>query len=275
MAFDFSVGALKQKLGRRFRPHPPLAVCVCGMHRSGTSMVAQTLSRCGVYMGPLEVLTVSAPDNQDGFWEDSEFVAVNDEILRLFSGSWDRPPQLEKGWENAAELLELRRRARRVIRRHNAHRAWGWKDPRSSITIPFWSSLMPGLKVVICLRHPWEVAQSLRRRNDMPIPTGLALWKEYQERALSGSNPTNRVITHYESHFVDPQAELRRLLAFLGLPSSPAVLAEATTTFKDRLRTNRYGAGSETPAIPPPIAELYRAMRAEASAATPDPADLV
>lgn len=125
MKFVFGWKKLKNWINRRVPAQPPQAACVCGMHRSGTSMVAQLLSRCGVYMGPENVLTVSAADNQDGFWEDDAFVRVNEEILQHFFGGWDLPPRLEDGWENAAEISGIRRRARQLIDQRRAQRFWG------------------------------------------------------------------------------------------------------------------------------------------------------
>jgi hypothetical protein len=247
--------------------------CVCGMHRSGTSMAAQLLSRCGVYMGPKDVLTVSAADNQDGFWEDDAFVGVNEELLRHFFGGWDLPPRLQPGWESADEISALRERARDLIEQRRIHRFWGWKDPRTSITLPFWRSLIPELKVVICLRHPWEVAQSLHRRNYMSIPFGLTLWEAYQKLVLAGASPANRLITHYNSHFHDPRGELERILAFLGRRISPAALQQAVATCKDRLRNNRYEAGLAKIALPQSIAEIYSEMCAQAGPVYADAMD--
>lgn len=56
-------------------------ICIAGMHRSGTSAVAQLLHRCGIRLGDESVLMAVAPDNPDSFWEDTRFVAVNDAIL--------------------------------------------------------------------------------------------------------------------------------------------------------------------------------------------------
>ncbi len=232
-------------------------VCVCGMHRSGTSMVSQLLSRCGVYMGPEQVLTVSAPDNRDGFWEDDAFVKLNDEILHHFSGGWDAPPLLQHGWEHAAGLSPIRRRAKNLIHERRRLRIWGWKDPRSSLTLPFWKSIIPALKVVVCLRHPWEVAQSLNRRNKMPISTGLALWRAYQSSLLAATTPADRIITHYDSHFADPGTEIARITDFLSLPHSPALLNELSATCKEHLRINRFENGSPDAFLPQPIADLY------------------
>jgi len=223
-------------------------------------MVSQLLSRSGIYMGPESVLTVSALDNQDGFWEDGAFVKLNDEILLHFSGGWDSPPPMEQGWERVPTLSAIRRRAKNLVRERSRRRVWGWKDPRSSITLPFWKSLIPGLKVVVCLRHPWEVAQSLNRRNNMSIPAGLTLWRAYQYRLLAATAPSDRIITHYDSHFSDPGAEIARIMDFLSLPNSPAFLSEVSSTCKVHLRNNRYENGSPEAFLSQPIADLYFEM---------------
>src|SRR5205809_285670 len=67
-------------------------ICVTGMHRSGTSMVARLLSLCGVYLGSPENLSRSAPDNRDGFWENPDFVELNDNLLAMVHAGWDLPP---------------------------------------------------------------------------------------------------------------------------------------------------------------------------------------
>jgi hypothetical protein len=136
-----------------------MVVCICGMHRSGTSMVSNTLSRCGIYLGPEDVLKRAGADNELGFWENDAFVAINDDLLRQVFGGWDAPPVWFNGWENEPHLESLRERARQLIDQHRDRPIWGWKDPRSSLTLPFWKRLIPDLKVVICLRNPLEVAQ--------------------------------------------------------------------------------------------------------------------
>jgi hypothetical protein len=239
-------------------------LCVCGMHRSGTSMVSQLISRCGVYMGPEKVLTVSASDKQDGFWEDDALVKINDELLRHFSGAWDSPPMLQYGWEKSSALRALRRRGKNLIHERRSFPIWGWKDPRTSITLPFWKNLIPALKVVVCLRHPWEVARSLNRRNDMPMPAGLALWRAYQCSLLAATTPDDRIITHYDSHFADPAAEIARLADFLALPEAHTLANKLSTTCKDHLRNNRIENDPPESCLPQPIADLYSQMRAQA-----------
>ena len=58
-----------------------MAVCIAGMHRSGTSMVARLVNLLGVDLGPEGEQPRPAPDNVAGFWEDPRFVALSDEAL--------------------------------------------------------------------------------------------------------------------------------------------------------------------------------------------------
>ena len=59
-------------------------VCIAGMHRSGTSMVAKLLSLCGVYLGGEEELMPPDNYNADGYWENLGFVEINNSLLSHF-----------------------------------------------------------------------------------------------------------------------------------------------------------------------------------------------
>ena len=66
-----------------------LPICIAGMHRSGTSMVARLLNLCGLYLGPESELSPPAPDNPEGYWENKHFVGINDRILAHLDAGWD------------------------------------------------------------------------------------------------------------------------------------------------------------------------------------------
>lgn len=69
-----------------------MPICITGMHRSGTSMIARMLNICGVYLGKPDELMPPAADNPDGFWEHLGFRQLNDDILALNGAAWDFPP---------------------------------------------------------------------------------------------------------------------------------------------------------------------------------------
>jgi len=201
-----------------------MPICIAGMHRAGTSMVARVLEGCGTDLGGPAHFAPPAPDNRDGYWEDLRFLALNERILDRFGGAWDHPPVLPRGFEASAELEAERREAEALV--GTRAEPWGWKDPRNSLTIPFWRRLAPGMKVLVCLRNPLEVADSLRARGYTSERFGLALWEAYHQALERTVDSSFGLVTHYESFLADPRAELERVLGFVGL-HPPATVREA------------------------------------------------
>lgn len=219
-----------------------MAIAIAGMHRSGTSMVAQFLHRCGVFLGPDTILMPAADQNPDGFWEHMQVVEINDELLSLAGGGWDYPPAGPVDWSQA-RFDPLRTRAERVFADFRDHPQWGWKDPRTSLTLPFWRTVVDDLRVVAVVRNPLEVAVSLRQRNGASLAFGLALWQATYRQLLADTTPDERILTHYDAFFGRPAAEFERLLRWLGLPDDQPVIAELSrATRTTRLRHHRFTA---------------------------------
>jgi len=196
-------------------------VCVLGMHRSGTSLVTRILNLLGVDLGPDERLLEPGPDNPLGFWEHEEIVELNDKILGLLGGSWHEPPAFEPGWERSPALSGLRGVALEMIRREfGRSELWGWKDPRACLTLPFWQLLIPGMRYVICLRNPVDVARSLARRDDFPAEKSGRLWAEHVEASLRHTAGEERLILFYEDVMADWPRALARLGGFIGDPDA-------------------------------------------------------
>lgn len=242
-----------------------MPVCIAGMHRSGTSMVARLLNHCGLQIGAESDLLGPAPDNPGGYWENARLKELNEDILARLRGGWDLPPVFEDGWEHQAGLASLRERAGRLTQKLSRNERWGWKDPRNSLTLPFWRTFFPGLKVVICLRNPLEVSYSLQKRGYSSHAFGFNLWLIYNERVLAESAPENRIITHYEAYCLNPREELRRLLDWLGWSVQDAVVDKACGTLSDSLRHHRVSLQELFMAdVPKEVVELYAAMCADA-----------
>src|SRR4030095_16206787 len=180
----------------RLRQQVPL--CIAGMHRSGTSMVARLLQACGLFLGPEKELGFDT-NNGEPHFENVRFVALNDEILSRLGGSWNNPPEFRAGWEVTPEVEALKAQAAQTINRFSSQRLWGWKDPRNSLTLPFWRRIVPELRLVICLRNPLEVAHSLRKRGDLIGIPWFQLWLTYYRELLASIPPQQQVVTHSES----------------------------------------------------------------------------
>src|SRR5690348_16242425 len=175
-----------------------MAVCITGMHRSGTSLVARVLRECGLHLGPAEALLPAQRDNRDGFWEHAGLTALSDDLLASFGGSWDDPPALPDGWESSADVEPLAERARALLAPLEEHPPWGWKDPRTALTLPFWRRVVgEELQLVLCLRHPSEVVGSLVARGGMEPERAEALTLAYLEAIHS--DRAARVVVEYEA----------------------------------------------------------------------------
>jgi hypothetical protein len=187
------------------------------MHRSGTSLATRIVNLLGVDLGPEDHLLRPTPDNPKGFWEHRRIVKLNDEVLERLGGSFARPPAFWPGWETAPQLEHLRNRAQGIIQEEFAGKAsWGWKDPRTCLTLPFWQRLLPPMRYVICLRNPLDVMRSMWHRDGLTAERGIYLWVTYTRLALQHTRGQPRILVAYERLVDDWRGELRRLARFLG-----------------------------------------------------------
>lgn len=235
-------------------------IAVLGMHRSHTSMVANLLSKCGVYVGPPQAMWEANADNQEGYWEDLRFHSINEEILERFNGSWDLPPAFPENWWKDPSLTDLRERALELARSNDGHSPWAWKDPRTCLTLPFWKDCLGEIRCVVCLRHPVEVARSLANRSQdvLPYEEGLQLWLSYQEAMLRALADLPHIVTHGESYFEDGARELERLCHFLGIEAD---FKEASAVVNTGLRRSRsIDRDIEESLLPERVQEVYRSL---------------
>lgn len=236
-------------------------VCIAGMHRSGTSMVARLLNLCGFYLGEEKDLLPASDENPEGFWENLAFLEINEEILAHLQAGWDFPVPMQAGWESRPDLQPLRLQAVQLIQQFTPHDRWAWKDPRNSITLPFWLPLIPDLKVVTCLRNPLEVARSLRNRNYFSAPASYHLWLAYNDRLFRSLDPARQIITHVDAYRKDARAELQRVLGLLGVGVPASTMEAATKAVTPPLLHQRAGLEELVAAHPPEgVVELYEQM---------------
>ncbi|PYJ89846.1 MAG: hypothetical protein DME71_08335 [Verrucomicrobia bacterium] len=196
-------------------------------------MLTRLLHACGLYLGTENDLMPPQSDNPDGFWEHLGFVALNDDVLHELGGAWDLPPMVGESF-TSSRLDPLRLKARLLIERFDSASVWGWKDPRNSLTLPFWQQLFPKLKTLIMVRNPLEVAHSMRKRNGSSYSFGLRLWEIYNRRLIEAVNGDERLVTHYDLFFQDPEFELRRIADFIGLSDAQVRSAAALVTTRRR-----------------------------------------
>jgi len=101
-------------------------------------------------------------DNSDGYWENLRFVQLNERLLAANGGTWYAPPATLR------PTPKITAEAKSILVQFEGKEPWGWKDPRNALTLPFWKTLLPSMKVLVCVRHPAETASSLAASKLIP-----------------------------------------------------------------------------------------------------------
>lgn len=154
-------------------------ILIVGMHRSGTSCLAGSLQQRGLHLGDVQERN---PHNLKGNRESRRIMHLNDAVLTHAGGSWKQLPAAVT-WtrEHAAE----RDAVISTLSAESATGCWGFKDPRTLATLPFWyDGIASSVTAVGSFRHPAQVARSLHARGKMPYEEGCELWRSYNERLL-------------------------------------------------------------------------------------------
>jgi hypothetical protein len=237
-------GSKRKRLALRGSP-----VIICGMHASGTTLLANILKQLGLFIGE---------DLEQNF-ESKCFIKLNMWLMDLGHTHWDYPRALLKLDQHTVISQELQNRLEERIEAYcgsqrqfssssGAPIPWGWKDPRNTITLPLWLQLYPDAKVIFLARNGADVALSLAGReleiserfgkliqgNDRPFHSvrcrsfeeSFALWEEYSEifetqsvAALSESTQLLRI--QFEELLQNPAQAIARLARFVEIPAVP------------------------------------------------------
>ena len=197
-----------------------IALLVIGMHRSGTSAVAGSLAQLGMSLG--RRLLAPGEDNPKGYFEHEEAVRLNDALLDGLDRSWDDPRDMPDGWMHSPAAEG----ARAAIGRLLAHDFSGvglfaLKDPRMCRLLPLWLEALRAAdvepRVLLVVRHPFEVAASLKRRNGFAPALSELLWLQHMLAAERDSRACPRAVLRYDDLVTAPEDALRKVATSLGL----------------------------------------------------------
>jgi hypothetical protein len=173
------------------------AVIIAGMHRSGTSLTASILQHVGIDIG--QKLMGSDYGNVRGHFEDIDFWELHQDILisqGISAEGWTTTSQVEVPQQFLARAIELR------DSRMQKDGIWGWKEPRTTLFLDFWETLIPEAKYVLVYREPWEVINSLFARGDKAFINNPRLavdvWIAYNIAILNcyKRNPSRSTLIH-------------------------------------------------------------------------------
>ena len=220
-------------------------IIVLGMHRSGTSAAARGLQVLGVKLG--DNLHPAAIDNPKGFWEDRDFLSINEELLAYIGSGSERVGLIDWKMPKTLTVASLKVKAEKIVREKcDQNVLWAFKDPRTARLLPFWQPVFENVgcdvRYVIVTRNPISIVQSLYERNGFESEKTFYLWLEHIVPAISKTAGEKRVVIDYDRLLESPELQLLRLSHALELPApEPAALATYETEFLDRgLRHTRF-----------------------------------
>ena len=211
-------------------------VVILGMHRSGTSILSRGLQVMGVELG--DNLIKSAGDNQKGFWEDADIVAINDEILEFIGNSWDSILPIES---STLPLLKQRGYYDRALELLNSkterHPCFGFKDPRTAKLLFFWKEILSNsdfdTRYLMSIRNPKSVVLSLAKRNGLRVDISYALWLSYTTSMMYEIQNVPYLIVDYDLLLEAPVRELNRVAKHIGLAVNEEKLQHYLSDFLD------------------------------------------
>lgn len=97
------------------------------------------------------------------------------------------------------------------------------KTPRHVLHLDAIAAAVPGARFVLMVRDGRDVAASfIRRRGEALV--GARRWLKENEIVRDAAARPDAAVLRYEDLIADPEAALRRVCAFAGLPFDPAML---------------------------------------------------
>ena len=195
---------------------PPESVCIIvGMHRSGTSSIGRLMESVGFEFGD-NLLEGIDSINDRGFWEDRDVVALNEHIFQLYGSNWFDFERLPGKWWEDSKIKDLVGVAETWYQEGFSHdKPVAVKDPRFCRLLPFWKRVFLGMgirpHILFVIRHPAEVASSLKRRDGFSLQVGYLLWLAYVIDGLYYSRNLELTIVDYQSLLAHPERVANRL----------------------------------------------------------------
>lgn len=220
-----------------------MPILIIGMHRSGTSLLGRVCQNLGLFIGA----------DLDHNAESRHFYHLNETILNYAHATWDAPNNIRYLLQSTREkdliLNQLQTAGfgsylpQSRFRQAQLPPRWGWKDPRTTLTLPLWLSIYPNAKIIHVIRNGVDIALSLNKREQAKPPTpkpffsirctqfhgAFSLWEAYltfAEAHLVAIDPKSVLTIKYEEFLTDPRPITKTLAHFCDLPYSETAVPD-------------------------------------------------
>jgi hypothetical protein len=199
------------------------AICILGMHRSGTSVLSRTVNLLGASLGKEKYMMQPTESNPEGYWEHTKIVEIHEKILMSYLKDWDTEEVLPSKWWRTKNIRKYKEELKRLIYKEFKDQSiWAWKDPRTNILLPLWVDILNELKIevnyLIVLRHPLDVASSLEKRDKLAREKSLNIWYLNTLSAIYWTQGTKRVFIQYDQILENWQDQVNNLVGSFGFP---------------------------------------------------------
>lgn len=223
---------------------------VVGVNRSGTSAVAAALRALGVYFGAPQDIQKAGVNIDYDSCENRHIVEIGALTLRTVERDGMPARGLPDRWSEIADVAERVPVVAQFVEHYFAgHESWGWKDPRTSLLIPFFESVFQQAGTsptyLMPVRHPLEVALGLHDRQGLSQTEGIGYWIHYTLSALSALHSERTVLIPYPDFVADPRKTLEPVWASarLNLPPEASWRRLRATVQPSLYRTRDPGSG--------------------------------
>jgi len=241
------------------------AILVLGMHRSGTSAATRVVNLLGAHLG--DRMLLPAADNESGFWEHADVVRIDNALLASLGREWHDLRPLPRGWMCSEAAQNARVGLIKTLEgQFPDNSLWAVKDPRMCLLLPLWLDVLRELEVQPCIllvvRHPKEVAQSLQVRDGLPLLQSFWLWLRYIVEAEYATRELPRAVVGYPSLLADWRGAMTSAAAAMGIdwPNHTDTAANAVDAFLDTSRRHHINASTDDADLPPLLREMYVAL---------------
>jgi hypothetical protein len=242
-----------------------MIIIALGMHRSGTSALANLLHNSNIVMGEdNNFIPKSSQENIKGFYENYLFRMLNDNIA-------EKCGYRIKSWQTNIPKMNSnifqKYRMRRILRDYNKkYPKWGWKDPRTCLTLGLWLNEITAIdfsnecKILYIMRDPYAVALSMTKRRNTNFEKGLELWRLYNQRALETIDSFRFDVQYltYESLCSMPTETSSRISSFLEHPIDNSIAMEVIDS-----ELNRSGSIEDRNKVSKPLPESVEKLKAK------------
>ena len=194
----------------------PIAI-VLGMHKSGTTLIADTLHRSGIAMIEDEVVGGYDDGNK---MERAATCALN---MNLLGDNGIESLRLIRPLSPDAPDNGQKNRAQELIAALGSG-SWGFKDPRTLLTFDFWDEVLEAPALIGVYRDPVEVFRHyLRRagrrwisRDPTYLPDALRAWCVYNQRLLDVKRRHPDMLLLDYADFMTTESGMQALSDHLG-----------------------------------------------------------